>query len=160
MNTPNKTRANGLHHIGLFSRNLDATLRFYVDGLGFTRSYGWNGALGEQASEQFNFVLPGVMLDAGDGNYFEVFPRDPSSPESEPVFPLNHIALRTADIDAAYQRALQHGGRSHAFHLPEKSWDGAPLIVTMHGAPERVARIAFVRGPDGELIEFFENDAL
>jgi catechol 2,3-dioxygenase-like lactoylglutathione lyase family enzyme len=150
----------GLHHIGLFSRDLSATLRFYVEGLGFTQRYGWNGAMGEQGTSQFNFVLPGIMLDAGDGNYFEIFPRDPGAPETEPPFPLNHIALHTTDIEAIYKRALQHGGRPHAFQLPEKSWDGAPLAVTMHGAPERGARIAFVRGPDGELIEFFENDVL
>ena len=157
---PDHPRRAGLHHVGLFARDLPATLRFYIEGLGFTRRYGWPGALGEQGTAHFQFVLPGVMLDAGDGNYFEVFPRDPQAPDAEPGFPLNHVALRVPDVEAAYERALAHGGKPHSFPMPDKTWDGAPLTVTMQGQPERVARIAFVRGPDGEVIEFFENEAL
>jgi hypothetical protein len=36
----------------------------------------------------------------------------------------------------------------------------APKNVTIPGNPPVNIRIAFVKGPDGEVIEFFENDEL
>jgi len=132
--------APGFHHIALRAFDFEATLRFYQDGLGFTRAYGWGEGVGRAA-----------MLDTGDGNYLEVFAGGERSPgEEPPEGALLHFALRTADVDAAYARALAAGGRPHV----------EPKDVTIAGDYPVPVRLAFVRGLDGEVIEFFQNDAL
>ena len=132
--------APGLHHIALRVRDFDATLRFYQDGVGFVRRFGW----GEGDSRA-------AMLDTGDGNYLEVFAGSTRpAGEDAPEGALLHLALRTPDVDAAYARALAAGARSQI----------APKDVTLPGDYPVPVRLAFVIGPDGEVIEFFQNDVL
>ena len=59
----------GFHHIALRVYDFDATLKFYIDGLGFKRTYGW-GTDGRANGEPDSRA---AMLDTGDGNYLEVF---------------------------------------------------------------------------------------
>ena len=132
--------APGFHHIALRVRDFDATLRLYQDGFGFERVYGWGDGDGRAA-----------MLDTGDGNYLEVFAggKRPAG-EDAPEGALLHLALRTPDVDAAYARALAAGARSQT----------APTDVEIAGDYPVPVRLAFVVGLDGEVIEFFRNDAL
>jgi glyoxylase I family protein len=131
-------RGPGFHHVALKVYDFDASMKFYQEGLGFTRAYGW----GEGDSRA-------AMLDTGDGNYVELFAggKKPGEPGTGIIF---HYAIRVADTDAAYARALAAGAAVQS----------APNIVDIQG--DRVVRvkIAFVYGPDGESIEFFENDEL
>ena len=130
----------GVHHIALRAVDFDASLRFYQDGLGFVRAYGWGEGDGRAA-----------MLDTGDGNYLELFAGGRRAPgEEPPEGALLHFALRTQDVDAAYARALAAGARTHI----------APKDVTLQGDPPVPVRLAFVKGPDGEIIEFFRNETL
>jgi glyoxylase I family protein len=132
--------APGFHHIALRVADFEATLRFYQEGFGFVRAYGW----GEGDSRA-------AMLDTGDGNYLEVFAGGKAaSGEDAPEGVLLHFALRTADVDGDYARALAAGAKSHI----------APKDVILQGTPPVPVRLAFVRGLDGEIIEFFQNDAL
>ena len=132
--------APGFHHVAIRAVDFDATLRFYLDGFGLSRAFGW----GEGDSRA-------ALLDVGDGNYLEVFaggkPR-PEHDQAEDV--LLHIALRTPDADASYARALAAGAQAH---IPPKD-------VLIDGDRPVPVRIAFVRGLDGEVIEFFQNDEL
>ena len=132
--------APGFHHIALRAFDFEATLRFYQDGLGFVRTFGW-GEGDDRAA----------MLDTGDGNYLEVFAGGSrTAGEEAPEGALLHFALRTSDVDGDYARALAAGGRSHV----------EPKDVTIAGDYPVPVRLAFVKGPDGEVIEFFQNDAL
>ncbi len=139
----------GFHHIAIRANDFDASLRFYTDGLGFVRRYGW----GEDAREKGDKDSRAALLDTGDGNYLELFAggtRPPGSSAPEEV--LLHFALRTGDTDAALERARQAGA---IVTTEPKS------VVPAHADdPRQTFRIAFVRGPDGELIEFFQNDVL
>ena len=56
----------GFHHVCMKTRDWDATLRFYKDTLGCTEKIAWREA-----------PQRAVMLDAGDGNYIEVFAAPP-----------------------------------------------------------------------------------
>lgn len=62
-----------------------------------------------------------------------------------------HLALRVADCDAIVRRAVDAGARLTR----------SPVSVTLKGigAPDRIAHLAFVSGPDGEFIELFQSDA-
>ena len=76
-----------------------------------------------------------------------------------PRFPMNHVALTVADVDAAYERALAAGGTPFGFELPSEPWDGSPLDVIMSGDAAEPMRMAFLQGPSGELIELYQAAA-
>jgi glyoxylase I family protein len=139
----------GFHHIAIRAFDFDASLRFYTEGLGFVRAYGWGEderASGEKDSRA-------ALLDTGDGNYLELFAGGTRAPGSAPAEDVVlHFAFRTEDTDAALERARKAGATVTA---EPKS------VVPPHAeAPAQTFRIAFVRGPDGELIEFFQNENL
>ena len=131
--------APGFHHIALRVSDFEATLRFYQAGLGFIRVYGWGDGDSRAA-----------MLDTGDGNYLEVFAGGKRGNEEAPEGVLIHFALRTSDVDGAYARALAAGARPHV----------EPKDVVIAGEYPVPVRLAFVKGLDGEVIEFFQNDTL
>ena len=87
------------------------------------------------------------MLDAGDGNYMEIFADGTNEPK--PDGSIIHFALRTSDCDAALERARVAGAE---VTMEPKSLD---IPSTPHMTP---VRIAFCKGPDGEVIEFFQNE--
>lgn len=135
----------GFHHVAIAARDFDRSVRFYTDVLDMTPKMAW----GEPPKRA-------VMLDTGDGNYIELFER----PNQPPVPPgveghILHFALRTADTAAALKRAADAGCE---VHIATKT---VPIQNTVRGrgTPDVVPiTIAFVKGPDGELIEFFQND--
>ncbi len=126
----------GLHHVAIRARDFDAAVRFYTDGLGFTEKIAW----GEGKDRA-------VMLDTGDGNYLEIFAGGVAEPKPEGA--ILHFALRTADCDAALQRAAAAGA--------EVTLKPTSVVITSRPGPTPV-RIAFCKGPDGEVIEFLQNE--
>jgi catechol 2,3-dioxygenase-like lactoylglutathione lyase family enzyme len=131
----------GLHHVALRAGDFDRSVAFYTDVLGFATKIAW----GEKPARA-------VMLDAGDGNYVEVFerPGDPPATDDPPTV-LLHFAIRTHDVDAATERAREAGCR---ITMEPKDVD-IPTTVGPHPTP---VRIAFFRGPDNEEIELFQNE--
>ena len=138
----NKTLGGGgFHHVAIRSRDFDKTVRFYTQVLGFTEKINWQAA-----------PKRAVMLDAGDGNYLEVFEdMDTSSgaPSGGGGGPILHFALRCDDTDAAIELARAAGC--------EVTMEPTPIDID---AKEGIVpvRIAFFKGPDGELIELFQNE--
>ena len=126
----------GFHHVAVRVADWDAAMRFYKEGLGFTERISWGE--GDKRA---------AMLDTGDGNYLEVFAGGTSA--SRPEGAMLHVALRTNDCDAAIARVRAAGGEITA----------EPKDVTIPSRPAPTpARIAFCRGPAGEVIEFFQNE--
>jgi len=128
-------RGPGFHHLAIRAFDYDATLAFYAKGLGCERAFGWGGD-GNRAA----------MLSIGDGNYIEVFEGrklECAVPEGGVL----HYALR---VDDAAARAVAAGASSIA----------EPRFVDIVGDRTVHVHIAFVKGLDGEVIEFFENDEL
>ena len=124
----------GFHHIAIRSNDWDKSIRFYCDGLGFAEKISW-GAAPKRA----------VMLDTGDGNYLEIFERD-AAPTLAGEPNLLHLCLRTDNCEAAFQTALAAGATVKT----------APLVPDVFTEMGLQTKIAFVVGPDGEIIEFFE----
>lgn len=132
-------QAPGFHHIAIRARNYEATVRFYEEGMGFVRKFGW-GTEDTRAA----------LMDTGDGNYVEIFA---GRKEADPIGEAGilHVAFRTSDVDGCYERALAAGATSHI----------APKDVQPDNEDYPVPfRIAFVKGLDGEIIEFFKSDHL
>jgi glyoxylase I family protein len=142
--------APAFHHVAIRATDFDRTVKFYTEGLGFTVHH--------------EFAVPGridraAFLDAGDGRYVEIFGqgsnvqsegrrRRPEEERTEGA--LLHFCLRVADAEAAYARALAAGGEPRL----------APRTSTLGQDPLVEVRIAFVTGPDGEVIEFLQSAQL
>jgi len=127
----------GFHHIALRAHDFDKSVRFYTQGLGFTEKIAW----GEKPRRA-------IMLDAGDGNYLEIFER-PDHPPAGDHDLLLHFALRTSDTTGAAERARAAGAEI----ITE------PKDATINSRPSPTpVRLAFCKGPDGEVIEFFQNE--
>jgi glyoxylase I family protein len=146
----NKTLGGGgFHHVAIRSHDFDRTVDFYTRVLGFTPRIHW-----QQAPRR------AVMLDAGDGNYLEVF-EDLGTPSgggsgdetsgggTSGGGPILHFALRCNDTDAAIEKA-RDAGCEVTMEPQSIDVDAKEQLVPI--------RIAFCKGPDGELIEFFQNE--
>ena len=136
----------GFHHVAIRAYDFDQTLNFYTEGLGFRRVYGW----GEDGRSNGGRDSRAAMLDTGDGNYLELFAGREHTGETIPEGAILHFAIRTTDCDAALERARAAGATVTV----------EPKTVPIQGDRPLEFRIAFVRGLDGEIIEFFQNDEL
>lgn len=126
----------GFHPVAIRARDFEASVRFYTEGLGFKEKIAW----GEGDSRA-------IMLDTGDGNYLEIFAGGTNEPKSEGL--ILHFALRTTDCDAATRRAVAAGA--------EVTLQPKDVNIQSRPGPTPV-RISFVKGLDGEVIEFFQNE--
>ena len=139
----------GFHHVAIRVRDFEASLKFYIEGLGFKKGYGW----GSDERESGGKDTRAAMLNGGDGNYMEVFaggtrPLGELAPEE--IF--LHVAFRTSNAAAAMARALANGATLYQ--------DVKSVVPNNADEPKQTFTIGFVRGLDGELIEFFQNDTL
>jgi glyoxylase I family protein len=142
--------APGFHHVAIRATDFDESLRFYTEGLGFR--------------VHFPFSVPGridraAFLDTGDGRFVELFGpgstvqaegrrRQPNEEKTEGA--LLHFCLKVADTDASYARAIAAGAGSRV----------EPRSVRLGEDPLVEVRIAFVTGPNGEVIEFMQSDQM
>jgi len=127
----------GFHHVAIRTSRWEESLRFWQEGLGFALAVEW----GERPRRA-------CMLDTGDGNYLEVFERDPYDGPSEGA--ILHFCFRTDDCDAALERARAAGAEVTV----------EPKTVAVFGEPRIPVRLAFFKGPDGEICELFQNEVL
>jgi glyoxylase I family protein len=128
----------GFHHTAIRSSQFDASLQFYTGALGMKEKISW----GEAPNRA-------VMIDAGDGNYVEIFERSEAAPVIEAT--ILHFALRTDDCAAMLEKAREAGA--------EVTMETKDLTIDSSIGPVPV-RIAFFKGPDGEIIELFQNSVL
>ena len=141
-----------LHHVSLFVSYMEASARFYTQGLGLTLREEFDDIIGVSGSRRFPFTVASVFLEAGEGRYIELHPAGDGE-MSPPGFTMNHLALAVANVDAAYAQALSAGGMQFDIPVPDEEWDGTPLDVIMSDARPEPMRMAFLQGPSGELIE-------
>lgn len=138
-----------LSHLGLCVAELERSLRFYRDGLGF-REVGALDVAGEPTATLLE--LPGVAVRARflerDGVRLELlhYPRPGSTGEAHPR-PMNavgftHLSFRVADLDAAIAQLERLGGRA--------------LAHTRVESPRFGMRAAFLADPDGARLELVE----
>jgi glyoxylase I family protein len=126
---------NGFHHIAMRTPNFDAAVTFYKAALGCEEVLAWGE--GDQRA---------IMLDTGRGNCLELFAG--GAAEAPPEGALLHFALTTDNCEAALNQAVAAGAEV-TVPLQEVDIPSSPTATRV--------RIAFVRGPAGETIEFFQK---
>ena len=124
----------GFHHVALKCKDLEKSLSMY-GALGLTEVARWGEGEGTI-----------VMMDMGNGAIIEFFAN--GSDEFSEKGKWQHFALWVDDVELAYNTALAAGFVSVS----------APNKMTL---PSRPAPMniwgAFVKGPDGEDLEFFKK---
>lgn len=126
--------AMGFHHIALKCKDIEKSLTMYR-ALGMTEVVRWGE--GEKLI---------VMLDVGDGGRIELFAN--GSDEFSENGKWQHFALCVDDVDAAFERAIAAGFEPHIL----------PKVVPLASTPAGLTiNVAFVKGPDGEQLEFFRQ---
>ena len=123
----------GSHHLAVASANFERSLKFYTEGLGMRQVAAWGENEGRAA-----------LLDIGDGSHVELFADGKAAQQRNERFV--HFAIRTDDPDTAFANALAAGA---AEKMP-------PTTLDIPSDPPLPVRIAFVFGPDGEVLEFFK----
>ncbi len=123
----------GFHHIALRCADIEKSLTMYK-ALGMTEKVRWG--------ENENLI---VMLDIGNGGIIELFANGGEQYAEEGKW--QHFAMTTDDVTLAFDTALKAGFTSF---IP-------PKTVALDSSPEKMSiTVAFVKGPDGEQVEFFK----
>lgn len=143
----------GLHHYAIRAVDWDATVKFYIEGLGFEMVYPWTFE---------PLIKQSAFLRAPGGGYVEIFgpadgaagaPEDSvkTKPFDGKVEPgIVHVALKAVSpesVDRVVARAVAAGATVHT--EPQ----GRELV----GEPNLPFRIAMIVGLDGEVIEICHN---
>jgi glyoxylase I family protein len=124
----------GFHHIAINTVDFDYTVKFYTEVLGFKEVISWE--------KEGNRV---ITLDAGDGACLEVFETTDSTLKAEGAF--IHVALSTTRCREVIERV-----RGAGMEIVKE-----PTDVVLKSDPPTPVRIAFFKGPNGELFELFES---
>ncbi|MCX2181978.1 VOC family protein [Streptomyces sp. SKN60] len=143
----------GLDHIAIRVYDLDASVEFYTRGLGFRFVQEWSAGGVHRAA----------FLDAGDDRLIELFSPADTPPGGSP-YPLDahrrpsdaaraenaavvHLAVRTRNVPALYEQAVQAGARPM----------GGPFSVRTRGDTPMTFQAAFIFGPNDEVIELINR---
>lgn len=130
--TNKKLCGGGFHHVFLKVKDLNKSIEFYK-ALGFVEKTSWGEGAGRM-----------VLMDTGDGNYFELGQGEPE--KGGGIF--LHVALRTDDCDKAMEVVRSLGAEITV----------EPKSIDLPSNPPMKIKIAFFKGPDGEVIELFQNE--
>lgn len=138
----------GIHHTALSTGDLERSLRFYRDVLGFevVMDHRWpRGTPNMDRTMDLPDTAARCVLLRAANAMIEIFEYESPSPEpGDPNRPLcdhgiTHLCLEVDDIDAEYARLVEAGMR---FHAPPVQNDGA--------------KMTYGRDPDGNAIELIE----
>ena len=138
----------GIHHTAISTGDLQRSLAFYRDLLGFETVFEAGWPVGAEVADNITGLSGSsaqvAMLRAGN-SFIELFqyaspaasPGDPDRPVCD--HGITHICLDVTDVDAEYERLTAAGMR---FHCPPQDLGGA--------------RTTYGRDPDGNVVEIQE----
>ena len=129
------TSARGIHHLALISSDIERTIRFYSEVLGFPLVELFENRDLASSTHWFH--------DLGHGNLlaFFDFPEDPMPPTREAVGGMHHVSISVPRDQ--FDRIRGELDKRHIEYF----------------GPDRVENSLYFKGPDGELLEI-EADPL
>lgn len=120
------------HHIGITTRDIEKSIEFYKV-LGFKESKTW----GEGKKRV-------VMLESDEGAIVELFA------DGEDLLPegsFRHLALKVDNTRELFEKIKVHGAEIVS----------EPRDMDLPSNPPVPVTLAFFKGPDGEIIELFQE---
>ena len=139
----------GIHHTAISTENIERSLHFYKDLLGFEEVFKLNWDVGTEVLDNITGLKDSaakvVMLKAGNAcvELFEYSSPEPAAGDSaRPVCDhgITHLCLQVTDIDEEYERLKDAGMRFHCAPQPV----GSDIRAT------------YGRDPDGNVVELLE----
>lgn len=126
----NSIKGASLLHVALLVNDIEKSINFYTNGLGFKKCLKYGGS---------------PKIEISENAYIELFRKQSEKPAG--TSPVCHFAIATDDCKAAIQTAEAAGAE-----ITKR-----PTAIDQE-KPEFPTRIiAFVKGPDEEVIEFVEH---
>lgn len=133
------TMIKGIHHTAINTTDFDKSLAFYTRTLGLEQTMAWSMGDGKGRA---------AMVATGGGSHLEIFERpDHKAAPAGDYAGLLHLAFQTDDCDAMLEKARAWGA--------EVTME--PTSLTIASGDGVNVRIAFCKGPDGEILEFFQE---
>ncbi len=143
----------GADHTGITVSNLERSLEFWRDVLGFELSHTAHqtGELAREITGVAGAELKLAVLKAPGGHKIELleYLAPPDRTKHADLRPCDvgsvHVALTVNDLDAVLQRIAASG------------WKTAGKPQTLQSGPNAGKRVVYVRDPDGTTIEFMQT---
>lgn len=143
-----KLAVNGLAHVAIQAKELEKTIAFYQQVLGFRVGHHWE-------LPSFKIKKAYMLISPDQRTCIEVFDphaevpaqgKKATSEEEVTHGALLHFAFYVDDVDSIYQKALDHGAT--ACVQPDQLQVGEPPLTVYN---------ALVNGLNGEVIEFIQD---
>jgi catechol 2,3-dioxygenase-like lactoylglutathione lyase family enzyme len=155
MSTRKSFRILSADHTGITVSNLERSLAFWRDVLGFELSHTAHqtGELAREITGVAGAELKLAVLKAPGGHKIELleYLAPPDRTKHTDLRPCDvgsvHVALTVNDLDAVLQRIVASG------------WKTAGKPQTLQSGPNAGKRVVYVRDPDGTTIEFMQPPA-
>lgn len=146
----------GFHHVGVYCRDIEESLSFYEDVLGFRLLFKSDALEGDKP-------LKMAWIKRGD-LIFELLECEDKSTCAAAANCLNHLALRVGDMDKFVARLSEKGIAIEAgpfdppmeFDRPLTDEDSDVFTVCSNAGAQ--LRIMFFRGPGGERFEVVQDN--
>ena len=133
------------NHVFLSVRNMDSSVKFYTKAFDLKVTDRFTQLLITQTDTAFKRAVNVVFLKfPGQDFVFELAERADKNDTTRPGNLFQHVGVEVKDITVAFQRAINAGGRV--------------MIPIRRVRTNSVLEIkqAYMKGPDGETIEFTE----
>jgi glyoxylase I family protein len=153
MSTNKSFRIIAADHTGITVSNLERSLAFWRDVLGFELSHTAHqtGELAREITGVAGAELKLAVLKAPGGHKIELleYLAPPDRTKHTDLRPCDvgsvHVALTVNDLNAVLQRIVASG------------WKTAGKPQTLQSGPNAGKRVVYVRDPDGTTIEFMQT---
>ena len=128
----------GLHHIALRVEDIEKSIKFFSEILGFEEKLSFRHPWDREVKKI-------ALLDTGDNSYIEIY--SDSSKEIDQGSKYIHIAFRTENVDFLIKRL-----KKAEIRIIQE-----PRDVHLNSKPPTDIRVAFIEGPEGEILEFYQS---
>jgi len=149
----NKVHIVGADHTGITVSNLERSLAFWRDVLGFELSHTAHQA-GEMASEITGIARAEIKLavvKAPGGHKIELL-EYLAPPERK-----RHLDLRPCDVGSVHVALIVDDLDAILSAIEASGWRAAGKPQTLQSGPNAGKRVVYVRDPDGTTIEFMQK---
>lgn len=145
------------HHIGTYCRNINESLSFYTDVLGFRHLFSTIAYEGDKP-------LKMAWVKGGNDVVIELLEQESKATCDAAAQCLNHLAIRVDDMNEIIARLDKHGIAIEAGPFDAQCEFDRPLedrdshVFKVCGPRGLNQKIMFFRGPGGERIEAVQDN--